>query len=428
MNSNYNVAGRLLDVITDVEESGTWPESVTTSNQRLFGYNLNGDITSVQGNRKITTIIEGSDDGQPNTVTHSLANVFSAYTDFDELGRVRAKRGNNGQNTGITYDRENRIKTVKDAANNTTTLAYNAHGDVISSTDALGAVTTFGYDAAGNLNAVTAPNGAVTQYVYDGLGLLRQQISPDTGTTTYSYNTYAQLSQVTRADGGGLAYSYDGQGRISQIVASRPGLANVTRTYSYDSCTLGTGKLCAVVDSTGGNMGFAYNTQGLLAAQSHQIAANSYSTAWVYDAQGRVTVEMRLASETGYPHKGYLESLDNRVDGATGSIALRTVFPNPDGSLLPGLYSRVSVPGSVAQPLLLIDETAIGTDQNQRFVLTVSPTNTVEYRPVQLGGAVDGKRIVRSGLKAGENIIVNGLMQVRPGMPVNVMTADKAKP
>jgi len=146
------------------------------------------------------------------------------------------------------------------------------------------------------------------------------------------------------------------------------------------------------------------------------------------DAQARVTVEMRLASETGYPHKGYLESLDNRVDAATGSIALRTVFPNPDGSLLPGLYSRVSVPGSASQPLLLIDETAIGTDQNQRFVLMVSPTNTVEYRPVQLGGAVDGKRIVRTGLKAGENIIVNGLMQVRPGMPVNVMTADKAKP
>lgn len=146
------------------------------------------------------------------------------------------------------------------------------------------------------------------------------------------------------------------------------------------------------------------------------------------DAQGRVAVEMRLASETGHPHKGYLESLDNRVDAATGSIALRTVFPNPDGSLLPGLYSRVSVPGSAAQPLLLIDETAIGTDQNQRFVLTVSPANTVEYRPVQLGGAVDGKRIVRSGLKAGENIIVNGLMQVRPGMPVNVMTADQAKP
>ncbi len=146
------------------------------------------------------------------------------------------------------------------------------------------------------------------------------------------------------------------------------------------------------------------------------------------DAQGRVTVEMRLASETGHPHKGYLESLDNRVDAATGSIVLRTVFPNPDGSLLPGLYSRVSVPGSAAQPLLLIDEAAIGTDQNQRFVLTVGPTNTVEYRPVQLGGAVDGKRIVRSGLKAGENIIVNGLMQVRPGMPVNVMTADEAKP
>ena len=202
---------------------------------------------------------------------------------------MRAKRGNNGQNTGITYDRENRIKTVKDAANNTTTLAYDAHGEVISSTDALGAVTQFAYNSAGDLTQVIAPNGAITQYVYDGLGLLRQQISPDTGTTTYSYNPYAQLSQVTRADGGGMAYSYDGQGRISQIVGSHPGLANLTRTYSYDSCTLGAGKLCAVVDSAGGSMGFAYNTQGLLAAQSHNIGANSYSSAWVYDAQGRVT-------------------------------------------------------------------------------------------------------------------------------------------
>ena len=136
------------------------------------------------------------------------------------------------------------------------------------------------------------------------------------------------------------------------------------------------------------------------------------------DAQGRVTVEMRLNGEAGFEHKGHLESLDNRLDPATGSIALRTVFPNPDGLLVPGLYSRVRVPGSELRPVLLISEDAIGTDQNQKFVLTLSATDTVEYRPVKLGGVVDGKRVVREGLKAGELVVVNGLMRVRPGMPV----------
>ncbi len=145
------------------------------------------------------------------------------------------------------------------------------------------------------------------------------------------------------------------------------------------------------------------------------------------DEQGRVAVEMRLGDESDFPHKGYLESIDNRLDAASGSIALRTVYPNADGKLMPGLYSRVRIPGSALEPVLLISESAVGTDQNQKFVLTLSPTNTVEYRPVQLGAVVDGKRVVRSGLKAGEQIVVNGLMRVRPGMPVTAMKDEPPK-
>lgn len=283
----YNVAGRLLaSRSSEAFESPHPTADGSQYSERSYAYNLNGDVTTVEGNRTKNYFVEYIPDQVERVI--EVDTVFSAFTDYDELGRVRAKRGNNGQNTGMNYDRENRIKTIKDAANNTTSLAYNAHGDVISSTDALGAVTSFGYDAAGNLSVVTAPNGAVTQYSYDGLGLLRQQISPDSGTTTYAYNAYGQLAQVSRADGSALAYTYDGQGRINQIVASRPGLANVIRTYSYDSCTLGSGKLCAIADNTGGSMGFAYNSQGLLASQSQQIAGSSYATAWNYDAQGRL--------------------------------------------------------------------------------------------------------------------------------------------
>ncbi|MCI0745643.1 MAG: efflux RND transporter periplasmic adaptor subunit [Verrucomicrobia subdivision 3 bacterium] len=136
------------------------------------------------------------------------------------------------------------------------------------------------------------------------------------------------------------------------------------------------------------------------------------------NAQGKVPVELQLADEEGYPHVGHIESFDNRLDPNTGSILLRAVFPNPEGRIVPGLFARIRVPLSEQYQALLVEEQAIGTDQGQKFVLTLSPTNTVEYRAVKLGPTVTGKRIVRSGLNPGDQIVVNGLQRVRPGMPV----------
>lgn len=134
---------------------------------------------------------------------------------------------------------------------------------------------------------------------------------------------------------------------------------------------------------------------------------------------GKIDVELQLANEAGFEHRGYVESLDNRVDPQTGSIVLRAVVPNPDGRIVPGLFARLRVPSSARHPALLIDETAIGTDQAQKFVLALSASNTAAYRPVELGPLVAGKRIVRKGLGAGERVIVNGVARVRPGMPVS---------
>src|SRR5438105_4163802 len=141
------------------------------------------------------------------------------------------------------------------------------------------------------------------------------------------------------------------------------------------------------------------------------------------DRDGRIPVELQLADEQDFPHRGYLESFDNRVDPNTGSILLRAVFPNGDGRIVPGLFARIRVPLSERHSALFVDERAIGTDQAQKFVLTLSSTNTVEYRPVKLGPVVEGKRIVRSGLNAGELVVVNGLQRVRPGMPVTPQEA-----
>jgi multidrug efflux system membrane fusion protein len=141
------------------------------------------------------------------------------------------------------------------------------------------------------------------------------------------------------------------------------------------------------------------------------------------NGDGQVPVELQLADEQGFPHRGHIESFDNKLDPNTGSILLRAVFPNPEGRIVPGLFARIRVPGSEKYRALLVDERAVGTDQAQKFVFTLSATNTIEYRQVRLGPSIAGKRIVRAGLEGGERVVVNGLQRVRPGMPVTPQEA-----
>jgi len=145
------------------------------------------------------------------------------------------------------------------------------------------------------------------------------------------------------------------------------------------------------------------------------------------DADGKIPVELQLGDESGFPHRGHIESFDNQLNPATGSILLRAVFSNDDGRIMPGLFARIRIPLSARHPAVLVSERAIGTDQAQKYVLTLSPTNTVVYQSVELGPVVDGMRIVRSGLQPGEQIVVNGLQRVRPGMPVKAEQAVAAK-
>jgi membrane fusion protein, multidrug efflux system len=129
-------------------------------------------------------------------------------------------------------------------------------------------------------------------------------------------------------------------------------------------------------------------------------------------------IMMALANEEGYPRTGTLDFLDNQLDGATGTIRGRAVFRNTDGRLTPGLFVRLRLAGAGSYRGLLIEDRAVGTDLSKKFVYVVSPTHEIEYRPVTLGPVVDGLRVVRSGLQAGEPVVVNGLQRVRPGIQV----------
>jgi membrane fusion protein, multidrug efflux system len=137
---------------------------------------------------------------------------------------------------------------------------------------------------------------------------------------------------------------------------------------------------------------------------------------------------LALADETGFPHKGYMDFVDNRLDPDTGTIRGRAIFPNPDFTLTPGEFARIRIPGSGKYQAILIPDEAIGSDQSQRFVMIVNDQNTTEYRKVVLGPMVNGLRIIREGLKPEDWLIVKGVQRVvRPGLKVDP-TREKTVP
>jgi RND family efflux transporter MFP subunit len=134
---------------------------------------------------------------------------------------------------------------------------------------------------------------------------------------------------------------------------------------------------------------------------------------------GKTPVYLGLANETGFPHQGHLDFIDNRLDPNTGTMTGRAIFPNSDLALVPGLFARTRLPGSGKYEALLIPDEAIGSDQTQRFAFVVNDQSTVEYRKVELGPIIDGLRVIRNGLKPGDWVIVNGVQRVRPGAKVD---------
>lgn len=125
-------------------------------------------------------------------------------------------------------------------------------------------------------------------------------------------------------------------------------------------------------------------------------------------------VALGLADESGYSRTGTIDSVDNRLDKQSGTIRVRARFDNPDGVLLPGLYARVKVSGGAAHSAVLVDDAAIGTDQEKKFVLVVDAASHAQYRQVATGALHEGRRVIATGLAPGERIVVNGLQRVRP--------------
>jgi multidrug efflux system membrane fusion protein len=145
--------------------------------------------------------------------------------------------------------------------------------------------------------------------------------------------------------------------------------------------------------------------------------------------ESRNPVRIGLANEDGYPHAGTVDFVDNQVDPNTGTIRARAVVRNPDRVFTPGLFARVQLEGTGRFEALLIDEKAVLTDQDRKYVYVLGPGNTAVRKDVELGRSVDGLRVVNGGLSPEDKVIVNGVQKVFfAGMPVKPQLVEMDEP
>lgn len=209
----------------------------------------------------------------------------------------------------------------------------------------------------------------------------------------------------------------------SEVRAPIAGRISRALTTTGNYVTAGTTLLTTIVSVDPVYVYTDIDENSLLKIQALQREKKTY-----VNEAGKMPLELQLSNETAFTHQGHVESFDNRLDASTGSMILRAVFANPNGSLTPGLFARVRLPMTSKYPALLIDEKSILTDQANKYVLGVDDKNITVYKPVVIGPSIEGKRIIRSGVKAGEKIIINGMARLpMPGMPVAPVEGDAAK-
>lgn len=140
--------------------------------------------------------------------------------------------------------------------------------------------------------------------------------------------------------------------------------------------------------------------------------------------EAKVPAFIRLGNEEGFPHEGYLDFVDNRLDPATGTLRVRGVFKTWNSMLAPGFFVRMRVPNGVPSPVILLPDEVMSSQQGVKYVYVVKPDRTIERRNLETGIVNDGWRIVHSGVKAGEQVVSTRLQILRPGMTVQPIPSD----
>jgi multidrug efflux system membrane fusion protein len=152
---------------------------------------------------------------------------------------------------------------------------------------------------------------------------------------------------------------------------------------------------------------------------------NIHAHAGTQADQQKIPVELTLSGDKDSIYKGFIQSFDNRINTGSGTIRARARFENKDGALVPGMFVSVRLANADNSSVLLVPERSLGTDQNKKFLFVAGKDSKAAFREVTLGESVDGQRVVTSGLKAGERVIVDGVQHVMPGAVVQAQDVSK---
>jgi multidrug efflux system membrane fusion protein len=200
--------------------------------------------------------------------------------------------------------------------------------------------------------------------------------------------------------------------RVTAPIGGRVSRAEITAGNLVDSSTL----LTTLVSDDPMYVYFDVDEQKYLEYSAHLPDGKTAGAAYI-----------GLINEEGYPHAARLDFLDNHVDPDSGTIRARAVLDNTHGRFTPGLFARVRLIGDRRYSAALVDDRAIGTDLDRKYVLVVDDQGLAQYRGIETGRLIDGMRVVTEGLQGGDVIIVNGLQRVRPGTPVAATLIDQQR-
>lgn len=307
----YGVQGWLLRI----EKQGDGVGMTSSTDVQKYTYNALSLPTRMEVQR-----VDIATDGTYTTIPY-----FTKNYSYDAGGLLKQVTGNNGQVETFTYDASGRVASRADASLATTLYQYDTHSRMSRVQYPDGGVARYAYDSLGRLTSVTDPKNQVTRYFYNGFSELVRRESPDTGETIFGYDAAGRPSSETTADGRTAQFTVDGLGRITARTSNWPtthadhvGFGPLTRSYVYDSCPNGKGRLCSTSDHTG-TTSYGYQPTGEVTSRSFNTEnGKAYQLSWGYDAYGRLTNQVYpggAEATYGYDGKGRVNLVRARAAG-----------------------------------------------------------------------------------------------------------------
>jgi len=301
--------------------------SVTLPNGEEITYEYDSARRLVAQHNKAGERLEYSLDMEGNRTEQRIYNATGALTFsqaqvFDELSRLLASIGADGNAIGYGYDKAGNRTSATDALGHNTSYAYDALNRLIATTDALDGAIKHTYDNANRVTSITDQRGLSTQYRYNSFGNKIAQVSPDTGETQYGYDEAGNMVSKTDARGVLTEYRYDVLGRVTDVIYPAANDDNIHYRYDNQQQTNSVGRVSHVSDASGEQV-YSYNQFGQVSVLQSQIGVTRYNQAYDYDRNGQLVTQQYPSGRRvsyHYDAQGHLATVDTEFKDRSENV------------------------------------------------------------------------------------------------------------